>query len=185
MMRTLAADRQRLDDVQGQVEPRVQPDRPARAARALSNLCTEILEVTSQTETAVCNLGSINLGAPHDRGRRRGDVRLRQARAHRATRPSGSSIASSTSTSIRSPRPRLEHYAGAQSASASWGLQDVFFQMRARLRRSRGAVRSRADRGGSLPRALGVGGALRREGPPPGVRRTARRAASCSSTRGA
>ncbi|MGA0237840.1 MAG: ribonucleoside-diphosphate reductase subunit alpha [Acidimicrobiales bacterium] len=28
----------------------------------LSNLCTEILEVTSQSETAVCNLGSINLG---------------------------------------------------------------------------------------------------------------------------
>src|SRR5205823_4888994 len=26
-----------------------------------SNLCTEILEVTSCTETAVCNLGSINL----------------------------------------------------------------------------------------------------------------------------
>lgn len=29
----------------------------------LSNLCTEILEVTSQEETAVCNLGSVNLGA--------------------------------------------------------------------------------------------------------------------------
>ncbi|WP_147653638.1 ribonucleoside-diphosphate reductase subunit alpha [Vulcaniibacterium gelatinicum] len=28
----------------------------------LSNLCTEILEVTSRDETAVCNLGSINLG---------------------------------------------------------------------------------------------------------------------------
>lgn len=28
----------------------------------LSNLCTEILEVTSSGETAVCNLGSINLG---------------------------------------------------------------------------------------------------------------------------
>ncbi|MFV0307188.1 MAG: ribonucleoside-diphosphate reductase subunit alpha [Desertimonas sp.] len=28
----------------------------------LSNLCTEILEVTSATETAVCNLGSINVG---------------------------------------------------------------------------------------------------------------------------
>ncbi len=28
----------------------------------LSNLCTEILEVTSNDETAVCNLGSINLG---------------------------------------------------------------------------------------------------------------------------
>ncbi len=29
----------------------------------LSNLCTEILEVSSDAETAVCNLGSINLGA--------------------------------------------------------------------------------------------------------------------------
>ncbi len=28
----------------------------------LSNLCTEILEVTSDKETAVCNLGSVNLG---------------------------------------------------------------------------------------------------------------------------
>ena len=28
----------------------------------LSNLCTEILEVTSQDETAVCNLGSLNVG---------------------------------------------------------------------------------------------------------------------------
>ena len=28
----------------------------------LSNLCTEILEITSNRETAVCNLGSINLG---------------------------------------------------------------------------------------------------------------------------
>ncbi|MYS19226.1 ribonucleoside-diphosphate reductase subunit alpha [Streptomyces sp. SID4948] len=28
-----------------------------------SNLCTEILEVTDDTETAVCNLGSVNLGA--------------------------------------------------------------------------------------------------------------------------
>ncbi|TDJ66827.1 MAG: ribonucleoside-diphosphate reductase subunit alpha, partial [Planctomycetota bacterium] len=29
----------------------------------LSNLCTEILEVTSENEIAVCNLGSVNLGA--------------------------------------------------------------------------------------------------------------------------
>lgn len=29
----------------------------------LSNLCTEILEVTSDSETAVCNLGSVQLGA--------------------------------------------------------------------------------------------------------------------------
>ncbi|MEV8594762.1 ribonucleoside-diphosphate reductase subunit alpha [Streptomyces sp. NPDC052012] len=32
-----------------------------------SNLCTEILEVTSDGETAVCNLGSVNLGAFVDR----------------------------------------------------------------------------------------------------------------------
>ncbi len=33
----------------------------------LSNLCTEILEVTDQANTAVCNLGSVNLGAFVDR----------------------------------------------------------------------------------------------------------------------
>ncbi len=32
----------------------------------LSNLCTEIIEVTSDAETAVCNLGSVNLGAHVD-----------------------------------------------------------------------------------------------------------------------
>lgn len=35
---------------------------PAGNVIHLSNLCTEILEVTSQAETAVCNLGSLNLG---------------------------------------------------------------------------------------------------------------------------
>ncbi len=34
---------------------------PSRTVH-LSNLCTEIIEVTSQDETAVCNLGSVNLG---------------------------------------------------------------------------------------------------------------------------
>jgi len=34
----------------------------------LSNLCTEILEVTSNKETAVCNLGSINLGRHIENG---------------------------------------------------------------------------------------------------------------------
>ena len=33
---------------------------PGRTVR-LSNLCTEIIEVTSANKTAVCNLGSINL----------------------------------------------------------------------------------------------------------------------------
>jgi ribonucleoside-diphosphate reductase alpha chain len=35
----------------------------------LSNLCTEILEVTSAEETAVCNLGSLNLGRHLTEGR--------------------------------------------------------------------------------------------------------------------
>jgi ribonucleoside-diphosphate reductase alpha chain len=35
---------------------------PGRTVHS-SNLCTEILEVTEETETAVCNLGSVNLGA--------------------------------------------------------------------------------------------------------------------------
>jgi len=38
-----------------------QTGRPGNVVH-LSNLCTEILEVTNQAETAVCNLGSINLG---------------------------------------------------------------------------------------------------------------------------
>ncbi len=37
-------------------------DEPGGDVVHLSNLCTEIIEVSSDTETAVCNLGSINLG---------------------------------------------------------------------------------------------------------------------------
>jgi len=40
----------------------VAPDGTPRVVH-LSNLCTEIIEVTNQDETAVCNLGSVNLGA--------------------------------------------------------------------------------------------------------------------------
>jgi ribonucleoside-diphosphate reductase alpha chain len=39
-----------------------QTGEPGRVVH-LSNLCTEILEVTDQDETAVCNLGSVNLGS--------------------------------------------------------------------------------------------------------------------------
>ena len=42
---------------------------PGRVVHS-SNLCTEILEVTDDGETAVCNLGSVNLGALRGRGRR-------------------------------------------------------------------------------------------------------------------
>lgn len=37
-------------------------DEPGSDVVHLSNLCTEIIEVSSDAETAVCNLGSINLG---------------------------------------------------------------------------------------------------------------------------
>ena len=65
-------DRQRLDDLQGQVAT-ARATRPALPGRTvhLSNLCTEILEVTCGDETAVCNLGSINLGRHTDDRRRR------------------------------------------------------------------------------------------------------------------
>ena len=42
---------------------RGEKDRSRDRVVHLSNLCTEIIEVTSQDETAVCNLGSVNLGA--------------------------------------------------------------------------------------------------------------------------
>ena len=38
-------------------------DRPGGPVVHLSNLCTEIIEVSSDTETAVCNLGSVNLAS--------------------------------------------------------------------------------------------------------------------------
>ena len=84
----------------------------------LSNLCTEILEVTSQDETAVCNLGSVNLGEFVGPVRRRHRHRLR---APRRGRPPGRAV----------PRPGDRHQllphergrrpptaVGARSASA-------------------------------------------------------------------
>lgn len=44
-----------------------QTGRPGSVVHS-SNLCTEIVEVTSEPETAVCNLGSINLARYLDRG---------------------------------------------------------------------------------------------------------------------
>jgi ribonucleoside-diphosphate reductase alpha chain len=56
------ADRQRLDDLQGS-NRNATSNQTAKAENVihLSNLCTEIMEVTNAGETAVCNLGSVNL----------------------------------------------------------------------------------------------------------------------------
>jgi ribonucleoside-diphosphate reductase alpha chain len=91
----------------------------------LSNLCTEITEVTSQRETAVCNLGSINL-------------------AHHVK--DGSFDFEKLAETVRIAVPMLDrvidinYYPIPQAAKANerWrpvglgimGLQDVFFQLR-------------------------------------------------------
>ena len=81
----------------------------------LSNLCTEIIEVTSDAETAVCNLGSINLAGS--------TCATATSTGPSCARPCGrrcrSSTASSTSTStpIDAGGP-FEPSAGARSA---WG----------------------------------------------------------------
>ena len=90
----------------------------------LSNLCTEILEVTSKDETAVCNLGSINLGRLVRDGafdfERLGEI------ARVATRFLDRVIdinyypTTASATSNRAWRP---------VGLGEMGLQDVFFQL--------------------------------------------------------
>jgi ribonucleoside-diphosphate reductase alpha chain len=91
----------------------------------LSNLCTEITEVTSSAETAVCNLGSINLGRHLSNGAFDFDK---------------------LAATVRTAVPMLDrvidinYYPAPQAAAANgrWrpvglgvmGLQDVFFQLR-------------------------------------------------------
>jgi ribonucleoside-diphosphate reductase alpha chain len=95
----------------------------------LSNLCTEILEVTSRDETAVCNLGSINLG--------------RHLRAD-TTGPAFDfeKLARTVRAAVRQLDRVIDvnYYpiAAAEASNSRWrpvglgvmGLQDVFFQLR-------------------------------------------------------
>jgi ribonucleoside-diphosphate reductase alpha chain len=91
----------------------------------LSNLCTEIIEVTSEDETAVCNLGSLNLSRYIKDGRF--DFEKLAANVRLAMRQLDQVI-------------DLNYYAiqSAASSNARWrpvglgimGLQDVFFQLR-------------------------------------------------------
>jgi len=96
----------------------------------LSNLCTEITEVTSKDQTAVCNLGSINLAR------------------HITTDAAGAPLFDfeKLGATVRTAVPMLDrvidinYYPIAQAAgsNAQWrpiglgvmGLQDVFFQLR-------------------------------------------------------
>jgi ribonucleoside-diphosphate reductase alpha chain len=96
----------------------------------LSNLCTEILEVTSAEETAVCNLGSIHLGR-HTRIADDGAVAFDFDKLARTVR-----IAVRELDRVID----LNYYpiAAARASNQRWrpvglgcmGLQDVFFQLR-------------------------------------------------------
>jgi ribonucleoside-diphosphate reductase alpha chain len=90
-----------------------------------SNLCTEILEVTDDGETAVCNLGSVNLGAFVDQG----DIDWE--RLDETVR---------TAVTFLDRVVDINFYPTEQAgrSNAKWrpvglgamGLQDVFFQLR-------------------------------------------------------
>jgi ribonucleoside-diphosphate reductase alpha chain len=91
----------------------------------LSNLCTEILEVTSEGETAVCNLGSINLarhtcstGFDFEKLARTVEVAVRQL--DRVIDLNYYPIATSRASNMRWRPVGL----------GVMGLQDVFFQLR-------------------------------------------------------
>jgi len=91
----------------------------------LSNLCTEILEVTSQDETAVCNLGSLNL-ARHvvdgqvDFARLRANVRVAVRQLDRVIDLNYYPIPSARAANLRWRPVGL----------GLMGLQDVFFAAR-------------------------------------------------------
>jgi ribonucleoside-diphosphate reductase alpha chain len=98
----------------------------------LSNLCTEIIEVTSGAETAVCNLGSINLG--------RHTVRAEEGEG--GVSFDFEKLARTVRTAIRQLDRVIDlnfyPIASTQASNLRWrpvglgvmGLQDVFFQMR-------------------------------------------------------
>jgi ribonucleoside-diphosphate reductase alpha chain len=91
----------------------------------LSNLCTEILEVTSDDETAVCNLGSVNLGA-HVTGGEVDWARLRDTVRTAATfldRVIDINYYPTEEAARSNPRWR-------PVGLGVMGLQDVFFKLR-------------------------------------------------------
>jgi ribonucleoside-diphosphate reductase alpha chain len=91
----------------------------------LSNLCTEIIEVTSQDETAVCNLGSINVAryvkdGEFDFEKLGANVRLAVKQLDRVIDLNYYAIPSTAASNQRWRNIGL----------GVMGLQDVFFQLR-------------------------------------------------------
>ncbi len=98
----------------------------------LSNLCTEILEVTSKKESAVCNLGSINLGrhtvtGATDAGRVTFDFAKLAATVRTAVRQLDRVI---DLNFYPIPSTKASNLRWRPVGLGLMGLQDVFFQMR-------------------------------------------------------
>jgi len=90
----------------------------------LSNLCTEIIEITSATETAVCNLGSINL-ARHVSNGRFDFAKLAQT-VHTAVRQLDRVI---DLNYYPIPSTAVSNHRWRPVGLGVMGLQDVFFQL--------------------------------------------------------
>jgi ribonucleoside-diphosphate reductase alpha chain len=107
-----------------------QTGRPGNVVH-LSNLCTEIIEVSSDSETAVCNLGSVNLAA-----------HLTRDDDGAATGMDWKKLRATVRTAVRFLDRVIDinYYPSAQAAASNprWrpvglglmGLQDVFFALR-------------------------------------------------------
>jgi ribonucleoside-diphosphate reductase alpha chain len=96
----------------------------------LSNLCTEIIEVTSQGETAVCNLGSINL-ARHTTLRPDGAVTFDFEKLGRTVRIAIRQLdAVIDLNAYPIPSARGSNLRWRPVGLGVMGLQDCFFQMR-------------------------------------------------------
>ncbi|MCW5893454.1 MAG: ribonucleoside-diphosphate reductase subunit alpha [bacterium] len=95
----------------------------------LSNLCTEILEVTSGAETAVCNLGSINLGR-HTTRDAAGDVVFDFAKLAHTVRLAVTQLDRVIDlTFYPIPPARDSNLRWRPVGLGVMGLQDVFFQL--------------------------------------------------------
>ena len=103
------------------------PDGSPRVVH-LSNLCTEILEVTDQQNTAVCNLGSLNLGAYVDAAPN-GEMEFDYARLGEVVRQVVPFLDRVIDINYY-PTPEAErsNHAWRPVGLGLMGLQDVFFK---------------------------------------------------------
>ncbi len=125
----------------------------------LSNLCTEITEVTTDAETAVCNLGSINLAKHLTAGPRTARRQVDWAKLRQTVR---------TAVPFLDRVIDLTFYPSDQAAASNpgWrpvglgvmGLQDVFFALRLPFDSPEASRAVGPDLRGDLPdRARGLG----------------------------